>query len=320
VALWSSCDPWAAARGPGGAQPSSPRGTDTRQGNAHACGGEHIRRSADLKRAPSNFSKSGRDGRRGAAAQHTHYGAVHRDAGQPRAMRVSAARGVQRAQQGAALALFPIFSNRPVVKRGKIMFSYRSGIPAIFTTRVDQTNGSTLVKVILFEKSRGIWNSFFNLLRRVGKPPKANSRQFSSQKYLTIQNCPADWVTEGCHRRGMQRMAGAGRQRRAGSRRRRRPSSLPRTSSLPASTAEGAGVAHAQPYAAACAHPSAVHASLTRAGCVVTGFDNPGKSLYTSIRELVENSLDAAEAIGVLPEVRHRLRARRARGFATRPC
>ena len=38
-------------------------------------------RSADLKRAPSNFSKSGRDGRRGAAAQHTHYGAVHMDAG-----------------------------------------------------------------------------------------------------------------------------------------------------------------------------------------------------------------------------------------------
>ena len=48
-------------------------------------------RSADLKRAPSNFSKSGRDGRRGAAAQHTHYGAVHRDAGQPRAMRASSA-------------------------------------------------------------------------------------------------------------------------------------------------------------------------------------------------------------------------------------
>ena len=34
-----------------------------------------------------------------------------------------------------------------------------------------------------------------------------------------------------------------------------------------------------------------------------TGFENPGKSLYTSIRELVENSLDAAESIGVLPEV-----------------
>jgi hypothetical protein len=29
------------------------------------------------------------DRRRGAAAQHTHYGAVHRDAGQPRAMRAS---------------------------------------------------------------------------------------------------------------------------------------------------------------------------------------------------------------------------------------
>ena len=29
----------------------------------------------------------------------------------------------------------------------------------------------------------------------------------------------------------------------------------------------------------------------------IAGFDNPGKSLYTSIRELVENSLDAAESI-----------------------
>jgi hypothetical protein len=48
-------------------------------------------RSADLKRAPSNFSKSGSDGRRSAAAQHTHYGGVHRDAGQPRAMRTSSA-------------------------------------------------------------------------------------------------------------------------------------------------------------------------------------------------------------------------------------
>ena len=48
-------------------------------------------RSADLTRAPSNFSKSGRDGRRGAAAQHTHYGAVHRNAGQPRAKPASSA-------------------------------------------------------------------------------------------------------------------------------------------------------------------------------------------------------------------------------------
>ena len=34
------------------------------------------------------------------------------------------------------------------------------------------------------------------------------------------------------------------------------------------------------------------------------GFESPGKSLFTSIRELVENSLDAAEGVGVLPEVR----------------
>jgi hypothetical protein len=39
----------------------------------------------------ANISKSGRDGQRGAAAQHTHYGAVHRDAGQPRAMPASSA-------------------------------------------------------------------------------------------------------------------------------------------------------------------------------------------------------------------------------------
>eukprot|EP00172_Hildenbrandia_rubra_P003163 Plantae.Rhodophyta-Hildenbrandia_rubra.ctg4724.p2 GENE.Plantae.Rhodophyta-Hildenbrandia_rubra.ctg4724~~Plantae.Rhodophyta-Hildenbrandia_rubra.ctg4724.p2 ORF type:complete len:687 (+),score=144.55 Plantae.Rhodophyta-Hildenbrandia_rubra.ctg4724:4625-6685(+) len=35
----------------------------------------------------------------------------------------------------------------------------------------------------------------------------------------------------------------------------------------------------------------------------IAGFDNPGKSLYTTIRELVENGLDAAEAVPVLPEI-----------------
>ncbi|CDF36719.1 Type II DNA topoisomerase VI subunit B [Chondrus crispus] len=35
----------------------------------------------------------------------------------------------------------------------------------------------------------------------------------------------------------------------------------------------------------------------------IAGFDNPGKSLYTTIRELVENGLDAAEAIGTLPDI-----------------
>jgi hypothetical protein len=46
-------------------------------------------RSADLQRPCRVGSKSGREGRRGAAAQHTHYGAVHRDTGKPRAMRSS---------------------------------------------------------------------------------------------------------------------------------------------------------------------------------------------------------------------------------------
>jgi DNA topoisomerase-6 subunit B len=35
----------------------------------------------------------------------------------------------------------------------------------------------------------------------------------------------------------------------------------------------------------------------------IAGFDNLGKSLYTSIRELIENSLDATESIGILPDV-----------------
>ena len=29
----------------------------------------------------------------------------------------------------------------------------------------------------------------------------------------------------------------------------------------------------------------------------------PGKCLYTTVRELVENSLDAAESIGALPDI-----------------
>ncbi|XP_030458646.1 DNA topoisomerase 6 subunit B [Syzygium oleosum] len=35
----------------------------------------------------------------------------------------------------------------------------------------------------------------------------------------------------------------------------------------------------------------------------IAGFDNPGKSLYTTVRELVENSLDSAESISELPAV-----------------
>ncbi|XP_074290062.1 DNA topoisomerase 6 subunit B-like [Silene latifolia] len=35
----------------------------------------------------------------------------------------------------------------------------------------------------------------------------------------------------------------------------------------------------------------------------IAGFDNPGKSLYTTVRELVENSLDSAESISNLPLV-----------------
>jgi DNA topoisomerase VI B subunit len=36
----------------------------------------------------------------------------------------------------------------------------------------------------------------------------------------------------------------------------------------------------------------------------IAGFDNPGKSLYTTIREFVENGLDASEAVRVLPEIK----------------
>lgn len=35
----------------------------------------------------------------------------------------------------------------------------------------------------------------------------------------------------------------------------------------------------------------------------IAGFDNPGKCLYTTVRELVENSLDSAESINQLPNV-----------------
>ena len=35
----------------------------------------------------------------------------------------------------------------------------------------------------------------------------------------------------------------------------------------------------------------------------IAGFENAGKSLYTTLREFIENALDAAEQIGVLPQV-----------------
>ncbi|KAJ0851637.1 putative DNA topoisomerase (ATP-hydrolyzing) [Helianthus annuus] len=35
----------------------------------------------------------------------------------------------------------------------------------------------------------------------------------------------------------------------------------------------------------------------------IAEFDNPGKSLYTTVRELVENALDSAESIAELPLV-----------------
>jgi len=35
----------------------------------------------------------------------------------------------------------------------------------------------------------------------------------------------------------------------------------------------------------------------------IAGFDNPGKSLYTTLRELIENSLDACESVSMLPDI-----------------
>lgn len=35
----------------------------------------------------------------------------------------------------------------------------------------------------------------------------------------------------------------------------------------------------------------------------IAGFDNVGKSLYTTIRELVENALDACESVNILPDI-----------------
>jgi DNA topoisomerase-6 subunit B len=35
----------------------------------------------------------------------------------------------------------------------------------------------------------------------------------------------------------------------------------------------------------------------------IAGFDNPARSLYVAVRELVENSLDACEEACILPEI-----------------
>ncbi len=40
----------------------------------------------------------------------------------------------------------------------------------------------------------------------------------------------------------------------------------------------------------------------------IAGFSNPARALFSAIRELVENSLDACEAVGILPDIYLRLR------------
>jgi len=49
-------------------------------------------------------------------------------------------------------------------------------------------------------------------------------------------------------------------------------------------------------------------AEFFAANRIIAGFTNPAKSLFTSIRELIENGLDAAEEAGRLPYIRIRLR------------
>ncbi|MBN1330745.1 MAG: DNA topoisomerase VI subunit B [Candidatus Heimdallarchaeota archaeon] len=48
-------------------------------------------------------------------------------------------------------------------------------------------------------------------------------------------------------------------------------------------------------------------AEFFEANKAIAGFDNPTRSTYTSIRELVENALDAAEKGGILPDIEIRI-------------
>ena len=48
--------------------------------------------------------------------------------------------------------------------------------------------------------------------------------------------------------------------------------------------------------------PPAIPPSRARRGCAAACLQ-PGKCLYTTIRELVENALDAAESISQLPNI-----------------
>ena len=56
-------------------------------------------------------------------------------------------------------------------------------------------------------------------------------------------------------------------------------------------------------------HKSIAGCSLFQSRChpfapySLEGFDNAGKSLFTTLREFVENSLDASEDVGILPTI-----------------
>jgi DNA topoisomerase VI subunit B len=45
------------------------------------------------------------------------------------------------------------------------------------------------------------------------------------------------------------------------------------------------------------------NSDFTFAPYSLKGFDNAGKSLFTTLREFVENSLDASEDVGILPTI-----------------
>ena len=48
------------------------------------------------------------------------------------------------------------------------------------------------------------------------------------------------------------------------------------------------------------------------------GFDNPAKALLTTVKEAVDNSLDACEEAGILPDVRVEIQETRRRASASR--
>jgi hypothetical protein len=167
-----------------GAMPRRASGNGSVVGSSITSGGQSgswLQSKMNVRRIVNQFLLS-TEGRRDAAAQHTHYGAVHRDAGKPRAMRSSSAPlGACRARSRAPHALSSRFSPR---------FSSR------FSRRALSREFSLGTAKMSFHRARGSNDRPFQV--KVGKRPMQAARRQLTASPTVVNSSTVTWRTTPC--------------------------------------------------------------------------------------------------------------------------